>query len=177
MEGDIKTFYLNIMNYSRRNVFPFKGNAEYFGVCCSSPFVIRTIKRVFAWQWKFMVALLCPNNSHIVSRTDSPCRKQQACYQSHIFAYCETTPPPPSPPPPPLSWQRKTFEGIELRSFGLFSFLPRVTNSHQIEKKCWPVLGLLVFTRHIVSKRRRLFIFNCCCCYLFIRSHADRAGL
>lgn len=39
-----------------------------------------------------MVALLCPNNSHIVSRTDSPCRKQQACYQSHIFAYCETPP-------------------------------------------------------------------------------------
>lgn len=85
------------MNYGRRNVFPFKGNAEYFGVWCRSPFVIRTIKRVFAWQWKFMVALLCPNNSHIVSRTDSPCRKQQACYQSHIFAYCETSPPlPPS---------------------------------------------------------------------------------
>lgn len=49
----------------------------------------------FAWQWKFMVALLCPNNSHIVSRTDSPCRKQQACYQSHIFAYCVTATPPP----------------------------------------------------------------------------------
>lgn len=27
--GDIKTFYLNIMNYGRKNVFPFKRNAEF----------------------------------------------------------------------------------------------------------------------------------------------------
>lgn len=111
--GDIKTFYLNIMNYGCRNVFPFKGNAEYFGVCCRSPFVMRTIKRVFSWQWKFMVALLCPNNSHIVSRTDSPCRKQQACYQSHIFAYCETA------LPPSLCCHTKTLETCEA-AFVLF---------------------------------------------------------
>lgn len=66
------TFYLNTVNYGCKNVCPFKGNVGCFGVCCRKPFVMWTIKRVFAWQWKFMVALLCPNNSHIVSRTDSP---------------------------------------------------------------------------------------------------------
>lgn len=82
------TFYLNRVNYGYKNVCLFKENVGCFGVCCRKPFVMWTIKRVFAWQWKFMVALLCPNNSHIVSRTDSPAEEQQACYQSYIFAYC-----------------------------------------------------------------------------------------
>lgn len=85
-------YYFNFLfKYSQlwlQNVCLFKENVGCFGVCCRKPFVMWTIKRVFAWQWKFMVALLCPNNSHIVSRTDSPAEEQQACYQSYIFAYC-----------------------------------------------------------------------------------------
>lgn len=147
--GDIKTFYLNIMNYGRKNVFPFKRNAEYFGVWCRSPFVIGTIKRVFAWQWKFMVALLCPNNSHIVSRTDIPCRKYQACYQSHIFAYCETS---------PLFFsarkKKKKTENIRRNRDPLtwtFSFLP-LLETH-----------ILRWEQHVLFRSRHVFILHEIC--------------
>lgn len=153
------------MNYGRKNVFPFKGNAEYFGVWCRSPFVIRTIKRVFAWQWKFMVALLCPNNSHIVSRTDSPCRKQQACYQSHIFAYCETS--PPFFLPDKNIWRNSA--ALILTS------PPSYKLSHSIKKNRWPIFELLfIYIRHDLKIRGLPGLFTektiIACFYLFIHS-------
>lgn len=85
------------MNYSRegrkRKVRDHLTEIPSILVCAAESHLSRGQQRgFFAWQWKFMVALLCPNNSHIVSRTDSSRRKQQACYQSHIFAYCVTAP-------------------------------------------------------------------------------------
>lgn len=143
------------MNYGRKNVCPFKGNAEYFGVWLRSSFVIWTIKRVFAWQWKFMVALLCPNNSHIMSRTDSPCRKQQACYQSYIFAYCVTS-------PPPFFLPGNNTENIwrKLRSFWPFffnlSYKPNVLNRDCIKHGLKITVTLVGY-----PWTYRLFLFIC----------------
>lgn len=40
------TFYLNTVNYGRKNVCLFRGNVGCFGVCCRKTFVMWTIKRV-----------------------------------------------------------------------------------------------------------------------------------
>lgn len=89
----------------------------------------------FAWQWKFMVALLCPNNSHIVSRTDSPCRKQQACYQSHLCILCNGSPKtPPKQPPPPLFLPPIALPDKKQKTFG-----GKATDSiHQIQGEFYP---------------------------------------
>lgn len=84
-----------------------------------------------------MVALLCPNNSHIVSWTDSPCRKQQACYQSHIFAYCETS-------PPFCQTKHRGKHLKEWRSAHLdFAFFLLYKVRHDSEQDYWPIIGLL----------------------------------
>lgn len=45
-------------------------------------------EKIFARCWKFMVTLLCPNNSRSVSRADSLCRKQSHIWRKILHSAC-----------------------------------------------------------------------------------------